>query len=149
MHQWKCKQKWCMEKSPVWVRQKNFLFFNWLSLFQENIVFLSLSLIGHNQWIKLLGVVTLNLILIILPWLLQITKECRGQYSENIPCYVTMDYMYEKWYTYILLKQYEEIRAFKVQKHVDFTLQLWCLLYISYEHVRNQRCCSKLYRLHS
>ena len=27
---------------------------------------------------------------------------------------------YEKWYTYLLLKQCEEIRAFEVQNHVNY-----------------------------
>ena len=46
----------------------------------------------------------------------------------DIPSYVTMDY--EKWHTFFLLTQCEEIHAFEVQNHVnlcvDFTFQLWC-----------------------
>ena len=45
-------------------------------------------------------------------------KEMPTSSFYVIPCYVTMDY--EKWYTSLLLKQCEEIRAFEVQNHANY-----------------------------
>ena len=47
-------------------------------------------------------------------------KEMRQSLFYDIPRYVTMGYMYEKWYTLLLLAKFEKICVFETQNHVNY-----------------------------